>query len=155
MQGRNLFVQEYSVNNYSNFIISFKANLMRSNNICLLLKSFLLVHQHHFYFTKWQSLLQLGFCTVALGYGNISCRVFKRGVLKLERFVPQNHHTLRKLLTYKVSFLCQKSLELFSNSFSLKDINLGAHCLLLTLFDNINFSTPLLLKLGQIFDRGG
>ena len=30
-----------------------KANLMRFNNICLLLKSFLLVHHHQFYFTKW------------------------------------------------------------------------------------------------------
>ena len=50
-------------------------------------------------------------------------------------------------------FLCQKSSESFSIFFSLKNTNLGAHFLLLKLFDNINFSTPLLVKLGQIFDE--
>ena len=55
--------------------------------------------------------------------------------------------------TFKVNFLCQKSSESFSIFFSLKNTNLGAHFLLLTLFDNINFSTTLLLKLGQIFDE--
>ena len=37
------------------------------------------------------------------------------------------------------SCLCQKSSESFSIFFSLKNINLGAHFLLLTFFDNINF----------------
>ena len=78
---------------------------------------------------------------------------------KLERFLPKNQHTQRKLLnfenwvngevskvpkfdqnlTFKVNFLCQKLSESFSIFFSLKNINLGAHFLLLTFFDNINF----------------
>ena len=57
------------------------------------------------------------------------------------------------LPTFKVNFLYQKLSESFSIFFSLKNTNLGAHFLLLTLFDNINFSTTLLLKLGQIFDE--
>jgi hypothetical protein len=36
--------------------------------------------------------------------------------------------------------------------FSLKDTNLGAHFLLLTLFGNINFKITLLLKWCLIFD---
>ena len=31
-------------------------------------------------------------------YGNTSCGVFKRGGTKLERFLPKNQHTQRKLL---------------------------------------------------------
>ena len=42
-------------------------------------------------------------------------------------------------LTFKVNFLCQKSSESFSIFFSLKNTNLGAHFLLLTFFDKINF----------------
>ena len=81
------------------------------------------------------------------------------GGTKLERFLPKNQHTQRKLLnfenwvngevskvpkfdqnlTFKVNFLCQKLSESFSIFFSLKNINLGAHFLLLTFFDNINF----------------
>ena len=81
------------------------------------------------------------------------------GATKLERFLPKNQHTQRKLLnfenwvngevsksakspnllTFKVNFLYQKSSESFSFFFSLKNINLGAHLLLLTFFDNINF----------------
>ena len=92
-------------------------------------------------------------------YGSTGCGVFKRGGIKLERFLPKNQHTQRKLLnfenwvngevskvpkfdqnlTFKVNFLCQKLSESFSIFFSLKNINLGAHFLLLTFFDNINF----------------
>ena len=81
------------------------------------------------------------------------------GGTKLERFLPKNQHTQRKflnfenwvngevsksakspnLLTFKINFLCQKLSESFSIFFSLKNINLGAHFLLLTFFDNINF----------------
>ena len=81
------------------------------------------------------------------------------GDTKLERFLPKNQHTQRKLLnfenwisgeisksakspnllTFKVNFLCQKLSESFSIFFSLKNINLGAHLLLLTFFDNIIF----------------
>ena len=84
---------------------------------------------------------------------------FQTGGTKLERFLPKNQHTQRKLLnfenwvngevskvpkfdqnlTFKVNFLCQKLSESFSIFFSLKNINLGAHFLLLTFFDNINF----------------
>ena len=81
------------------------------------------------------------------------------GGTKLERFLPKDQHTQRKLsnfenwsngevkksakspnlLTFKVNFLYQKLSESFSIFFSLKNINLGAHFLLLTFFDKINF----------------
>ena len=84
---------------------------------------------------------------------------FQTGNTKLERFLPKNQHTQRKLLnfenwidgevsksakspnllTFKVNFLYQKLSESFSIFFSLKNINLGAHFLLLTFFDNIIF----------------
>ena len=84
---------------------------------------------------------------------------FSSGGSKLERVLPKNQHTQGKLLnfenwvngevskvpkfdqnlTFKVNFLCQKLSESFSIFFSLKNINLGAHFLLLTFFDNINF----------------
>ena len=98
---------------------------------------------------------------------NRNC-IFHYGNTKLERFLPKNQHTQRKWLNFefwindelsksdriwKSNFLSQKSSESFSIFFSLKNTNLGAHFLLLTLFDNINFSTTLLLKLGQIFDE--
>ena len=56
-------------------------------------------------------------------------------------------------LDFQSEFSMSKIIESFSIFFSLKNTNLGAHFLLLTLFDNINFSTTLLLKLGQIFDK--
>ena len=43
-----------------------------------------------------------------------------------------------KILTFKVNFLCQKLSESFQFFFSLNNINLGAHFLLLTFFDNFN-----------------
>ena len=75
---------------------------------------------------------------------------FSSGGTKLERFLPKNQHTQRKLLnfenwvngevskvpkfdqnlTFKVNFLCQKLSESFSIFFSLKNINIGAHFLL-------------------------
>ena len=84
---------------------------------------------------------------------------FSNGGIKLERFLPKNQHTQRKLLnfenwvngevsksvkkcqnlTFKVNFLCQKLSESFSIFFSLKNINSGAHFLLLKFFDNVNF----------------
>ena len=39
-----------------------------------------------------------------------------------------------QFLTFKVDYLCQKLTESFSIFFSLKNINLGAHFLLLTFF---------------------
>ena len=91
---------------------------------------------------------------------------FQTGGTKLERFLPKNQHTQRKCLnfenwtngevsksakspnlpTVKVNFLYQKLSESFSILFSLKNINLGAHFLLLTFFDNINFQITSLLK---------
>ena len=44
-----------------------------------------------------------------------------------------------KILTFKVNFLCQKLSESFQKKFSLNNINLGAHILLLTFFDNFTF----------------
>ena len=34
-------------------------------------------------------------------YGNTGCGVFKRGGIKLERFLPKNQHTQRKLLNFE------------------------------------------------------
>ena len=34
-------------------------------------------------------------------YGNTGCGVFKRGGTKLERFLPKNQHTQRKLLNFE------------------------------------------------------
>ena len=51
----------------------------------------------------------------------------------------------RTILT--VNFLCQKSSESFQIFFSLKNINLGAHFLLLTFFDDINFEIALFSKM--------
>ena len=34
-------------------------------------------------------------------YGNTACGVFKRGDTKLERFLPKNEHTQRKLLNFE------------------------------------------------------
>ena len=39
-------------------------------------------------------------CFVAQ-YGNTGCGVFKRGGTKLERFLPKNQHTQRKLLNFE------------------------------------------------------
>ena len=36
-----------------------------------------------------------------LGYGNTGCGVFKLGGTKLERFLPKNQHTPRKLLNFE------------------------------------------------------
>ena len=91
---------------------------------------------------------------------------FQTGGAKLERFLPMIQHTQRKLLnfenwvngevsksakspnlpTFKVNFLHQKLSESFSIFFSLKNINLGAHFLLLTFFDNFKIEQLLFLK---------
>ena len=56
------------------------------------------------------------------------------------RSTPALNQVIEKsqFLTFKVKFLCQKLSESFS-FFSLKNINLGAHFLLMTFFHNINF----------------
>ena len=56
------------------------------------------------------------------------------------------------LLVFKVNFLYQKLSESFSIFFSLKNINLGAHFLLLTFFDNFKIEQLLFLKWRLIFD---
>ena len=48
---------------------------------------------------------------VAVRYGNMGCGVFKRGEgTKLERCLPKNQHTQRKLLNLRVGLMgrCQK-----------------------------------------------
>ena len=37
----------------------------------------------------------------SLHYGSAGCGVFKRGDTKLERFLPKNQHTQRKLLNFE------------------------------------------------------
>ena len=34
-------------------------------------------------------------------YGNTGCGVFKRGYIKLERFLPKNQHTQRKFWNFE------------------------------------------------------
>ena len=92
----------------------------------------------------------------SMHYGNTICEVFKPGGTKLERLLPKNQHTQRKLLNfenwcqkmpkfdYQSQFSMSKIIGIWvsptlSHFFSLKNINLGAHFLLLTFFDNINF----------------
>ena len=43
-------------------------------------------------------------------YGNTDCRVLKRGIQKLERFLPKNQNTKRKRLNFEncVVASCQK-----------------------------------------------
>ena len=78
------------------------------------------------------------------------------GSTKLERFLPKNQHTQRKLLnsenwvsgevsksakspnllTFKVNFLCQKLSESFP-FFFIEVINLGAHFLIVSIFKSL------------------
>ena len=58
-----------------------------------------------------------------------------------------------KILTFKVNFLWQKLSESFQTFFSLNNINLGAHFLLLTFFDNFNFESTLFSKMEAVFWR--
>ena len=85
---------------------------------------------------------------------------FQTGGTKLERFLPKNHHTQRKLLNFdnwvngevsksakiwlSKSIFCIKNYPKLSHFFLLTNINLGTHFLLLTFFDNINFWITLL-----------
>ena len=82
---------------------------------------------------------------------------FSNGGTKLERFLPKNQHTQRKLLnfenwvngevskvpkfdqnlTFKVNFLCQKLSESFSIFFFIEEYQFSY--LLLTFFENFNF----------------
>ena len=66
---------------------------------------------------------------------------FQVGDTKLEKNLPKNQHTKRKLLnSEKVPKFDFQSQFHHRNLPQLKDINfLGAHFLLLTFFDNINF----------------
>ena len=88
------------------------------------------------------------------------------GGKKLERILPKNQHTQRKLLnfenwvngevskvpkfdqnlTFKVNFLCQKLSESFSIFFSLKNINLVDHFLLRKKIMTANFEMHYFLK---------
>ena len=58
-----------------------------------------------------------------------------------------------KILTFKVNFLCQKLSESFSIFFSLKNLILGAHLLLLTFFGTFIFWTTSFSKMTFNFWR--
>ena len=49
-------------------------------------------------------------------YGSTDCWVFKRGVIKLERFLPKNQHTKRKLHSNLAIRNFLVSLKLFLNA---------------------------------------
>ena len=90
-------------------------------------------------------------------YGYTGCRVFsfQTGVTKLEKILPKNQHIQRKLLNFEkwcigevsksAKIWLSKSMSKIKNHknvfiyFSLKNTNLGAHFLSLTLFEKINF----------------
>ena len=57
-----------------------------------------------------------------------------------------------KILTFKVNFLCQKLSESFQKKFSLNNINLGAHILLLTVLTTSTFIAHYFLKWRPFFD---
>ena len=54
---------------------------------------------------RWNHMHFLSTCTdsysFCLHYGNTGCGVFKPGGTKLERFLPKNQHTQRKLLNFE------------------------------------------------------
>ena len=84
---------------------------------------------------------------------------FSSGGTKLERFLPKNQHTQRKLLnfenrvngemsksvkncqnfTFKVNFLCQKLSESFSIFFFIEEYQFRSIFFVIDIFDNINF----------------
>ena len=81
------------------------------------------------------------------------------GGTKLERFLPKNQHTQRKLLNFDLSFglmassqkvpkfdfqsqfSMSKIIQVFLNFFSLKNTNLESQVFLLTFFDKITFKS--------------
>ena len=88
-------------------------------------------------------------------YGNTGCGVFKRGMENQKGFWLNINSSQRKSLNFanwcngevsnsakirfsKSIFNVKNHLNL-SDFFSFKNMNLGAHFLLLTFFDNINF----------------
>ena len=46
----------------------------------------------------WRAFCQL---QLSASYGNMGCGVFKRGVLKIARFLPTNQHNQRKSLNFE------------------------------------------------------
>ena len=93
-------------------------------------------------------------CTfICIHYSSTGCQVFSSGGIKLERFLLKNQHTQRKFLNFenwcngevsKFDFRSQFSMSKIIRNFlisffPLKNINLGAHFLFLTCFDNVNF----------------
>ena len=98
----------------------------------------------------------------AINYGNTGFQV--RGT-KLERFLPKNQHTQKELFNFEnwcygevsksASIWVSKSMFYVKNHWNLScffSINLGAHFLWLTFFDNINFKSLSYLKWCPIFD---
>ena len=89
---------------------------------------------------------------IDVSYGNTGCGIFRRGIQNQKDFclriniLKENYPILRiglmgrcQNLTFKVNFLHQKLSESFSFFFSFKNINLGAHFLLMTFFVGIKF----------------
>ena len=69
---------------------------------------------------------------------------FPEGCVVELLYIPLRNENINALklcqsLTFKVNCQCQKTSKSFSIFFSLKNTNLGAHFLLLTFFDKINF----------------
>ena len=103
--------------------------------------------QSHFY---WFDYYPFRLQSMAIGLWR-----FQKGGTRLERFLPMNHHTQRKLLKFEFwingelsksakiwlskSIFYVKNHPNFSHFFSSKNTNLGAHFLLLRFFENINF----------------
>ena len=102
--------------------------------------------------SKWES-LPLEFINIQVPYALWQCRLwsFKSGATKLEKstVVKWNYWILEisvmgrcqkvPKFDFQSQFFMSKIIGIFLIFFSLKNINLGAHFLLLTFFDNINF----------------
>ena len=102
-----------------------------------------------------------------VSYGSMGCRVFKRGVQNWKDFclkinIPKgNYRILRngvmgrcqKVTRFDIhsQFSMSKIIGIFLIFFSLKNINLGAHFLLLIFFDKINFLNHFITKMMPYF----
>jgi hypothetical protein len=98
-------------------------------------------------------------------HGNTGCRVFKQGIQNWKDFclkinIPKGNYWILRIgrcqkvpkSDFQSQFSMSKIIGIFLNFFSLKNINLGTHFLLIAFLDNINFKSLYFLKWCPIFD---
>ena len=114
---------------------------------------------------QWKCLFKLSHLYLTQCYGNMGYGVSSGGTNKKDfclriKILKGNYWILRIVLmgrcqkcqnsTFKINFLYHKVSESFS-FFSMKNMDLGAHFLLLPFFDNINFRITLFSKMTPDF----